>query len=334
MTIANRGRDYDVAPKSPEKTMNKSRQLQIRTTSNDGETKGMTATPKAKLEAKVTEQKSAKSTRKSKTLNPRSQPKVESNISKAESVGNTTELMEDLVANQVVLVMSFIRGSSLFESSTAFEEHGEMIAEELGKIIIFDMVTHNADRLKCKDLEWGGNDDNLLFSFESSTIFCIDSSIPAKIPTEKHQRIKKYYPKFISAILGNSDYASNLLFEVTNGRLGKSSEVDILDTAVKSNATSAVCAAKEDLSSLKVVILPIHEKFRAILDGIAETVFSWDLRKADLLSSNSSSFPRKSGASSIEGAEGLFTSSFTSALKKFLTYAKKYPKSGEGIEVD
>ncbi|KAL6533011.1 hypothetical protein OROMI_027123 [Orobanche minor] len=127
--------------------------------------------------------------------------------------------------------MSFIRGSSLFESSTAFEEHGEMIAEGLRKIIIFDMVIHNADRLKCKDLEWGGND-------------------------------------------------------VTSGRLGKSPEVDILDTAVKSNAAPAVCAfhkgflaAKEDLSSLKA-------------------------------------------KHSIEGAEGLFTSSFTSALKKFVTSAK------------
>lgn len=285
--------------------------------------------------------------------------------SEGDEVGEVTcsELLEALELSRCLLLMSYVHGSPLLESSNAFEprETGERIAAALGRVFLLDLVIRNEDRLPCRELSWRGNPANLLLAekmtssnvngleaaFDSainryrpkvikalqkerratslnskfnthnrvpglvsqgsdvsditespksnkmprvrksgessfsdliSQAVAIDSGVPRRPPAEKRTNDQANYPKLIELLLNSSDYTSNLLYEVTGGKLGAPPLVgtDFTDTRVTEMAAvvqgfrGGFCAALRDLQGFHVFLLTLHQK----LDGLLRVLLN------------------------------------------------------------
>ncbi|XP_016446047.1 dual specificity protein phosphatase PHS1 isoform X4 [Nicotiana tabacum] len=77
-----------------------------------------------------------------------------------------SELLEALELSRCLMLMNYIHGSPLLESSNAFDsrEAGERTAAALGRVLMLDLVIRNEDRLPCRHLRWRGNPANLLLA--------------------------------------------------------------------------------------------------------------------------------------------------------------------------
>ncbi|CAI8599033.1 unnamed protein product [Vicia faba] len=93
-------------------------------------------------------------------------------------IGETTcsELLEALELSRCLLFMSYVHGSPLLESSSAFEsrDSAERTSAALGRVMMLDLVIRNEDRLPCRQLRWRGNPANLLLA---------EKSIPSNLDT-------------------------------------------------------------------------------------------------------------------------------------------------------
>ncbi|GKV17412.1 hypothetical protein SLEP1_g27927 [Rubroshorea leprosula] len=93
--------------------------------------------------------------------------------SEGDEVGEVicSELLEALELSRCLLLMSYVHGSPLLESSSAFEsqETAEKTAAALGRVLLLDLVIRNEDRLPCRQLRWRGNPANLLLADKMSS---------------------------------------------------------------------------------------------------------------------------------------------------------------------
>ncbi|KAJ6418016.1 hypothetical protein OIU84_001410 [Salix udensis] len=118
--------------------------------------------------------------------------------SEGDEVGEVTcsELLEALELSRCLLLMSYVHGSPLLESSNAFEprETGERIAAALGRVFLLDLVIRNEDRLPCRELGWRGNPANLLLAekMTSSNVNALEVAL--------NSAINRYQPKVIKAL--------------------------------------------------------------------------------------------------------------------------------------
>ncbi|KAJ6672172.1 DUAL SPECIFICITY PROTEIN PHOSPHATASE PHS1 [Salix viminalis] len=300
--------------------------------------------------------------------------------SEGDEVGEVTcsELLEALELSRCLLLMSYVHGSPLLESSNAFEprETGERIAAALGRVFLLDLVIRNEDRLPCRELGWRGNPANLLlaekmtssnvnalevaldsainryqpkvikalqkerratslnskfnthnqvpglvsegsdvsditesskpnkmqrvrksgqpsFSDLISHAVAIDSGVPRRPPAVKRTNDQENYPKLIELLLNSSDYTSNLLFEITGGKLGAPPLVgtDLTDPRVAEMASAGqgfrggFRAALRDLQGFHVFLLTLHQKLDGLLRGFLNITnkTSGDNDKEDLV---------------------------------------------------
>ncbi|WJX41070.1 Very-long-chain (3R)-3-hydroxyacyl-CoA dehydratase [Trifolium repens] len=85
-----------------------------------------------------------------------------------DAIGETTcsELLEALELSRCLLFMSYVHGSPLLESCSAFEsrDSAETVSAALGRVMMLDLVIRNEDRLPCRQLRWRGNPANLLLA--------------------------------------------------------------------------------------------------------------------------------------------------------------------------
>ncbi|CAO2192767.1 unnamed protein product [Urochloa humidicola] len=92
-------------------------------------------------------------------------------VSNNDEVGEMTcsELLEALELSRCLLLMSYIHGSPLLESSKAFDsrEAACVTASSLGRVLMLDLILRNEDRLPCRQLGWRGNPANLMISDRS-----------------------------------------------------------------------------------------------------------------------------------------------------------------------
>ncbi|KAI3455141.1 hypothetical protein Pfo_011804 [Paulownia fortunei] len=299
-------------------------------------------------------------------------------IVEGDEIGEMTcsELLEALELSRCLLVMNYVHGSPLLESSNAFEsrEVAEKTAAALGRILLLDLVIRNEDRLPCRHLRWRGNFANLLLAekvssanidalevaFDSAIkkyrpkviralqkerratsvdsrlsppqpglvsqssdvsditespkssnisvrslslndsvcsdlhIVAIDSGVPRRPPAGKRANDQANYPKLVELLINSSEYASQLLHEITGGKLGTSpGNVDATTDFRESEMTSVVHefrrgfqAALRDLQGFHIFLLTLHQK----LDGLLRAFLSiinksscGDLDKEDLV---------------------------------------------------
>ncbi|CAM0913070.1 unnamed protein product [Alopecurus aequalis] len=207
-------------------------------------------------------------------------------VSNNDEVGEMTcsELLEALELSRCLLLVSYIHGSPLLESSKAFSSRQVACAtsSSLGRVLMLDLILRNEDRLPCRQLGWRGNPANLMISdrssfpsvdrFEDSKstsessnplisnmlqkekrfhsangrldspevdlmsrktdasnstrenagstsgtlhIVAIDTGVPRRPPGGRRVKDHERYPKVVELLLNNSDYSSNILYEIS-----------------------------------------------------------------------------------------------------------------------
>ncbi|KAG6410432.1 hypothetical protein SASPL_128492 [Salvia splendens] len=303
----------------------------------------------------------------------------DSAIAEGDEIGEMTcsELLEALELSRCLLVMNYVHGSPLLETSSAFEsrEVAEKTAAALGRILMLDLVIRNEDRLPCRHLRWRGNTANLLWaeksaganmdalelafdsainryrpkviralqkerratSIDSSRlsppqpalvsqssdvsdilespkssnmsvkslslnesgcndlhILAIDSGVPRRPPAGKRTNDQANYPKLVELLINSSEYASQLLNEITSGKLGTSPENADVTTDIREYEMASVVqsfksgfrAALRDLQGFHIFLLTLYQK----LDGLLRTFLNivnkstcGDLDKEDLV---------------------------------------------------
>ncbi|KAM7480203.1 hypothetical protein LguiA_028416 [Lonicera macranthoides] len=284
-------------------------------------------------------------------------------ISEGDEVGELTcsELLEALELSRCLLLMNYVHGSPLLESSNAFEsqEAAEKTAAAIGRIFMLDLVIRNEDRLPCCQLRWRGNSANLLLadrmatanmdpleepsvsvikrcrprviqslqkerratsvdsrlsalnpglvlqssdlpnimesskssnrlksltSYESIVsdqhIVAIDSGVPRRPPAGKRANDQSNYPKLVELFINSSEYSSNLLYELTGGKLGSPPEdTDIVPDLQPIDMTSVVHefrigfrASLRDLQGFHIFLLALHQKLDSLLRAFMKII--------------------------------------------------------------
>ncbi|CAL0327710.1 unnamed protein product [Lupinus luteus] len=105
-------------------------------------------------------------------------------------------------------------------------------------------------------------------------IVAIDSGVPRRPPAGKRANDQVNYPKLVELLLNSSEFSSNLLHDITGGRLGFPPPEDINTTTDihVSHVTSVVhefCggfrAALRDLQGFHIFLLTLHQKLDNLL---------------------------------------------------------------------
>ncbi|KAJ4850160.1 Very-long-chain (3R)-3-hydroxyacyl-CoA dehydratase [Turnera subulata] len=298
--------------------------------------------------------------------------------SEGDELGEVTcsELLEALDLSRCLLLMSYVHGSPVLESSNAFEsfETSEKIAAELGRVFLLDLVIRNEDRFPCRQLRWRGNpanllladrlisgsvhaledafdsaidryrprvikalhkerrassvdsrldcpspaaenqgsdlthivespksakilrtqtsDDSVFSNLQSFHIFAIDSGVPRRPPAGKRANDQENYPKLVELLLNCSDYTSNLLYDITGGKLGFPPAEDADSTDIRFTEMTSIIqefrggfrSAVRDLQSFHIFLLTLHQKLDSLLRAflqLASKTSSGDSDKED-----------------------------------------------------
>lgn len=130
--------------------------------------------------------------------------------------------------------------------------------------------------------------------FSDLHIVAIDSGVPRRPPAGKRINDQANYPKLVELLLNSSDYSSNLLYDITGGKLGSPplGDPDYIDIRV-SEMTSVVQefrggfrAALRDLQGFHIFLLTLHQKLDSSLRSflnITNKTTSGDSDREDLV---------------------------------------------------
>ncbi|KAL6576412.1 Very-long-chain (3R)-3-hydroxyacyl-CoA dehydratase [Orobanche hederae] len=119
-------------------------------------------------------------------------------------------------------------------------------------------------------------------------IVAIDSGVPRRPPAGKRANDQANYPKLVELLINSSQYASELLHEITGGKLGISLENDFLEGEVASVANEfrrGFRAALRDLEGFHIFLITLHQKLDGLLRAfliIINKFYCGDLEKEDL----------------------------------------------------
>ncbi|GKE34218.1 dual specificity protein phosphatase PHS1 isoform X2, partial [Tanacetum coccineum] len=126
-------------------------------------------------------------------------------------------------------------------------------------------------------------------------IVAIDSGVPRKPPAGKRAHDQESYPKLVELLINSPEYASNLLHEITTGKLGvppeaveTSSNLSFIKdmNLVVHEFRSGFRAALMDLQGFHIFLLTLHQKLDSLLKGfmnIIDKTSSGDFDREDLM---------------------------------------------------
>ncbi|XP_020204306.1 dual specificity protein phosphatase PHS1 isoform X2 [Cajanus cajan] len=112
-------------------------------------------------------------------------------------------------------------------------------------------------------------------------IVAIDSGVPRRPPAGKRADDHVNYPKLVELILNSSEFSSNLLHDITGGRLGCAAPEDantITDihagnvTSVVHEFRSGFRAALRDLQGFHIFLLTLHQKLDNLLRSFMNAI--------------------------------------------------------------
>lgn len=120
-----------------------------------------------------------------------------------------------------------------------------------------------------RDRESKTSNESTSFDFH---VVAIDSGVPRRPPAGKRTNDHESYPKLVELLINSSMYASNVLYEVTGGKLGSPSEdTGMMTDSNLSDMTSIVHgfrsgfrAGVRDLQGFHIFLLTLNQK----LDGL------------------------------------------------------------------
>ncbi|KAE9587371.1 hypothetical protein Lal_00004400 [Lupinus albus] len=102
-------------------------------------------------------------------------------------------------------------------------------------------------------------------------IVAIDSGVPRRPPAGKRANDQVNYPKLVELLLNSSEFSSNLLHDITGGRLGFpppediNTTTDVHVTSVVHEFRSGFRAALRDLQGFHIFLLTLHQKLDNLL---------------------------------------------------------------------
>ncbi|KAI3846566.1 hypothetical protein MKX03_008248 [Papaver bracteatum] len=181
-----------------------------------------------------------------------------------------------------------ISAKPLSESIDAMDEtFGSRIIETLpkerrassvdGRLSICDseLLSHNSEAsvMSPKSTDWnlkeGWNEKDGDFD-----IIAIDSGVPRRPPAGKRANDHANYPKLVELLLNSAEYSSNLLYDITVGKIGcpapeEADEHTDLCTAdmttVVNEFRSGFRAALKDLQGFNIFLLTLYQKLDSLL---------------------------------------------------------------------
>ncbi|KAJ3676121.1 hypothetical protein LUZ60_003533 [Juncus effusus] len=124
--------------------------------------------------------------------------------------------------------------------------------------------------------------------FGNFTIYAIDSGVPQRPPAWMRQKDRERYPKVVELILNNSDFSSNILHEISGGKLGfpfpDSEEEGNSDSVLISSFSEAEVAgivhefrsgfraALRDLQSFSLFLHALFQKLEGLLRAFSSII--------------------------------------------------------------
>ena len=113
-------------------------------------------------------------------------------------------------------------------------------------------------------------------------IVAIDSGVPRRPPAGKRANDQVNYPKLVELLLNSSEFASNLLYDITCGKLGCPPPEDMNTVDIHANDMTSVVhafrtgfrAALRDLQGFHIFLLTLHQRldilFRSFMNIISK----------------------------------------------------------------
>ncbi|XP_028073188.1 dual specificity protein phosphatase PHS1-like isoform X1 [Camellia sinensis] len=125
-------------------------------------------------------------------------------------------------------------------------------------------------------------------------IVAIDSGVPRRPPAGKRSNDHVNYPKLVELLINSSQYSSNLLYEITGGKLGcPPDDADVITDLRSTDMTSVVHefrsgfrAALRDLQGFHIFLLTLHQRLDCLLRvflNIINRTSSGEFDKEDLV---------------------------------------------------
>ncbi|KAJ1411885.1 Tyrosine specific protein phosphatases domain [Sesbania bispinosa] len=104
-------------------------------------------------------------------------------------------------------------------------------------------------------------------------IVAIDSGVPRRPPAGKRANDQVNYPKLVELLINSSEYASNLLYDITGGKLGFPPPEDMDTTDVHASDITSIVhafrtgfrAALRDLQGFHIFLLTLHQRLDTLL---------------------------------------------------------------------
>ncbi|KAM1885904.1 hypothetical protein ACFX14_038528 [Malus domestica] len=129
--------------------------------------------------------------------------------------------------------------------------------------------------------------------FSDFPVVAIDSGVPRRPPAGKRANDQEIYPRLVELLLNSSEYSSNVLHEITLGKLGRSpiQETDASDipayemASVVKKFRSGFRAALRDLQGFHIFLLTLHQRLENLLRiffNIIDRISSGESDKEDL----------------------------------------------------
>ncbi|KAF3441431.1 hypothetical protein FNV43_RR15345 [Rhamnella rubrinervis] len=131
-------------------------------------------------------------------------------------------------------------------------------------------------------------------SFPDFQIVAIDSCVPRRPPAGKRANDQAIYPKLVELLLNSSEYSSNLLHDITGGKLGSPPLVDGATNDARATEIMSVVqefrsgfrAALRDMQGFHIFLLTLHQKLDGLLRvflNIINKISSGESDKEDLV---------------------------------------------------
>ncbi|CAI8619313.1 unnamed protein product [Vicia faba] len=139
-------------------------------------------------------------------------------------------------------------------------------------------------------------------------IVVIDSGVPRRPPAGKRANDQVNYPKLVELLINSSEYASNLLHDITGGKLGCPLLENMDTTDIHTSDMTSVHAfrtgfrgALRDLQGFHIFLLTLHQRLDTLLRSfmnIISKISSGESDKEDLLVPDSPSLASGGSCSS------------------------------------
>ncbi|KAK7399275.1 hypothetical protein VNO78_10455 [Psophocarpus tetragonolobus] len=158
-----------------------------------------------------------------------------------------------------------------------------------------DLISQSSDLTDITDItESPRSADGALQTLRESlspdfNIVAIDSGVPRRPPAGKRANDQVNYPKLVELLVNSSEFASNLLYDITGGKLGRPPPEDMDKTDVHTSDTMFVVhafrngfrAALRDLQGFHIFLLTLHQRLDTLLRSFMSIISKISLGEFD-----------------------------------------------------